>query len=79
MRKVFVKVNAEFDTNGSITPLTIIWEDGTEYQIDKVLDKRRMAATKVGGVGIRYECRIMNQHSYLFYDESNKWFVEAKA
>lgn len=76
-RKVFVEVVARFDTEGNITPLSIKWEDGTVYEIDKVLDKRRAASLKAGGLGIRYTCRILNQQSYLYYEDP-KWFVEGK-
>lgn len=40
-RKVYVEVTARFDTDGNITPLSVKWEDGTVYEIDKVIDKRR--------------------------------------
>ena len=75
--KVYVEVTAKFDINGNITPLAVIWEDGTIYEIDKVVDKRRAASLKAGGIGVRYTCRILGQESYLFY-ENPKWFVEAK-
>ena len=38
-RKVYVEVIARFDTDGNITPLSVKWEDGTVYEIDKVIDK----------------------------------------
>ena len=36
LRKVYVEVTARFDTEGDITPLSVTWEDGTVYTIDKV-------------------------------------------
>ena len=60
-RKVYVEVIARFDTDGNITPLSVKWEDGTVYEIDKVIDKRRAASLKAGGIGMRYTCRILNQ------------------
>ena len=77
IRKVYVAVTARFDVEGNITPLSVTWEDGTFYEIDKVLDKRRAASLKAVGIGMRYTCRILNQESYLFYEEP-RWFVEAK-
>ena len=77
-RKVYVEVIARFDTDGNITPLSVKWEDGTVYEIDKVIDKRRAASLKAGGIGMRYTCRILNQQSYLFYEEP-RWFMEAKS
>lgn len=68
-RKVYVEVIARFDTDGNITPLSVKWENGTVYEIDKVIDKRRAASLKAGGIGMRYTCRILNQQSYLFYEE----------
>lgn len=77
IRKVYVEVTAKFDVDGNITPLSVTWEDGTVYTIDKVVDKRRAASLKAGGIGMRYTCRILGQESYLFYEEP-RWFVEAK-
>ncbi len=76
-RKVFVEVTARFDAEGKITPLSLLWEDGTVYEIDRVLDIRRAASLKAGGIGIRYTVRINGKQSYLFYEEP-RWFVEAK-
>lgn len=77
-RKVYVAVTAEFDPDGTITPLSMVWEDGTTYEIDRVLDIRRAASLKAGGLGIRYTVRILGKETFLYYD-APKWFVEGKA
>ena len=76
MRRVYVKVVAEFDEEGGVHPLSITWEDGRTFEVDRVLDVRREASTKVGGQGIRYTCRILGRETYLFEDDG-RWFVEA--
>lgn len=76
-RKVFVEVTAKFDVDGTITPLSIKWENGAIFEIDKVLDIRRAASLKAGGQGIRYICRINGHQTFLFYEEP-RWFVEGK-
>lgn len=75
-RRVYVEVDAVFDTEGNMTPRAIKWENGRVYAIDKVLDKRRAASLKAGGSGIRYLCRIRGKERFLFYDEP-RWYVEA--
>ena len=65
VRKVYVEVTAKFDTEGNITPLSVTWEDGMVYEIDRILDRRRAASLKAGGIGMRYTCRILGQRSYL--------------
>ncbi len=77
-RKVYVEVTARFDPDGRITPLSLTWEDGTVFEIGRVLDCRRAASLKAGGIGMRYTVRIGNQQSYLYYEDP-RWFVEAKA
>jgi hypothetical protein len=74
-RKKYVEVTARFDTEGRIIPLKILWEDGSSFFVDKVLDIRPAASLKAGGAGIRYTCRINNLEKYLFLEE-NRWFVE---
>lgn len=73
--KVYVEVQVRFDTEGSLTPESIIWEDGRHFQIEKVLDVRPAASLKAGGCGIRYTCRICGREKYLFMEES-RWFIE---
>lgn len=75
MGKVFVQVVAKHDTEGKIQPLSLKWEDGRTFEIDKVLDARQAASLKGGGCGIRYTCRICGKEVYLFCDEG-RWFIE---
>ncbi len=76
-KKVYVKVNADFATDGSLRPRSITWTDEHKYEITRVVQCIRAASTKVGGCGIRYTVVIEGRERYLFRDE-DKWFVEAK-
>lgn len=84
--KVYVKVMASFEENGTILPSAIVWEDGHTYYIDKVMDIRQAAAMRAGGQGDRYTVRINGRQSYLFFERSTnlsgpvigRWFVERK-
>lgn len=74
-RRVNVRVNVHFDIYGAITPRSIVWEDGTIYEIDRVLEVRRAASIKAGGIGTRYTVRIRGHERYLYF-ENPLWFVE---
>ena len=76
-RKVYVRVIAETDEEGSTVPISIMWEDGKNYIIDKVTDIRRAYAKKVGGTAMRYTVKISGKETYVF-SENGKWFVESK-
>mgnify|MGYP000555183185 FL=1 len=76
--KTYVNVMVIYDQDGNVTPLSIEWEDGRIYEIDQVLDVRKAASTKAGGVGMRYTVKIGRSITYLFFDCFNKWFVEKK-
>ena len=73
--KINLKVTADFDLDGRIMPRAIEWEDGRVFTIDRVLDMRRAASLKAGGMGMRYICRIYGKTVALYNDE-NKWFME---
>jgi len=73
--KIYVSVKAVFYPDGGFQPTSLIWEDGHEYAIDKVIDVRRAASLKAGGIGIRYTCKIENKQVYLFLEE-DRWFME---
>ncbi len=84
--KVYVKVTAAFSSDGRLTPLSLLWEDGHEYIIDRILDVRPSAAMKGGGQGDRYTIRSCGKESFLFFERSPKitdanlgrWFVERR-
>ena len=75
--KRYVKVTAVTDEDGRITPVSVEWEDGRVYEIDRVLDRRQAASLKVGGTGMRYLVRIGQATTYLFHEDP-RWYVEAK-
>jgi len=84
--KVYVEVDASFREDGYMLPKSLVWEDGTTYKIDKVIDIRQAAAMKAGGQGDRYTIIINGKQSYLFFERSanlsgnviGRWFVERK-
>lgn len=76
-RKVYVGVELSVSPQGDVRPRTIIFEDGNKYQIDRLRQKCRAHATKVGGTGIRYTVIICNKETYL-YEDDGRGFVEAK-
>jgi hypothetical protein len=76
--KIYVNVVVEHRSDGKKTPREIRFDDGRRFEIDKVTDRRRAAATKVGGTGIRYTIFIHGQERKLFEDDG-LWFVEGIA
>ncbi len=80
MIKKFVSVISKCDTNGHITPLSILWsgKDGDKtFEIDKISDTRQAASLKSGGCGMRYTLTIKGNERYLFFDAvEKKWFIE---
>ena len=76
--KVYVTVMAEFSAEGRLLPKSFVWEDGREYQIDRVKDKRRAASTKAGDVGERYTCMVEGREVFLYYEDNNMWFMEKR-
>lgn len=84
--KVYVAVKADFREDGIMMPREITWEDGTKFEIDRILDIRQAAAMKAGGQGDRYTVRIKGKQSYLYFERSTnqtgnnigRWFVERR-
>ena len=78
--KVYVTVQAKFFPDGrSPVPEVIWWEDGRQYEVDRVTDARRAASQKAGGIGIRYQCSIRGKTVDIYYeDENRRWFMERK-
>ncbi len=84
--KVYVHVKVDFREDGIMLPRKITWEDGREYEIDRVSDIRQAAAMRAGGQGDRYTIYVQGKQSYLFFERSpnqtgnciGRWFVERR-
>ena len=70
-------VTSRTDEDGMTVPLSVTWEDGRVYEIDRVLDARQASSLKVGGNGMRYLVRIGHAETFLYF-ENPRWFVEEK-
>ena len=77
-RKVYVTVTAVHNSDGSCRPKKITFDNGSTYEIDRLIQKCPAASTRAGGNGIRYTVRIRGQETYLFDEQNGYWFVEAK-
>jgi hypothetical protein len=84
--KVYVEVVASFDFNGRLMPLSLTWEDGRQYTIERVIAVHPAPALKAGGQGDRYTIQVQGRDKYLFFERSaslkgnklGRWFVERK-
>ena len=84
--KVYVDVTARFNSEGVLIPLSLTWEDGEEFEIDRVTDMRLAGAMKGGCQGDRYTIWVRGIQSYLFFERNHsltgnnlgRWFVERR-
>lgn len=84
--KVYVDVTAKFNSDGFLIPISLTWEDGHVFEIDRVTDVRQAAAMKAGGQGDRYTIWVRGKQSYLFFERNcsltgnnlGRWFVERR-
>ena len=83
MKRVYVEMLVKYAKDGTMMPAVIKWEDGHNYEIDRVLDIRR-AASEAGSMGVRYTVRIMGRERRLFFEDTYsetgkpRWFVESE-
>ena len=78
--KVYVDVIARFNSEGVLIPLSLTWEDGEKFDIDRITDIRQAAAMKAGGQGDRYtiwDLFFERNHS-LTGNNLGRWFVERR-
>jgi len=75
--KVAVDVAAMCYSTGGVEPYALWWEDGTQYEVDRILERERAASLKAGIIGMRYKVSILGRETYLFRDD-DLWFMERK-
>lgn len=75
--KHYVEVVSSTDREGRITPLRIIWDDGTCYDITEITACNRSYSRAARRLVVRYAVRVRDHATYLYFEEP-RWFVEAK-
>lgn len=79
LRKVLVEVTAKFSREGGIKPLSLVWEDGRTFCVDRVIAAERAPARVSALLPVRYTCVISGKERWLYYEpEKERWFVEAR-
>ena len=68
-KKVIVGVMVKVSPEGEIRPINITYTDGITYEIDRLKQRCRAHATKVGGTGIRYTIVVGKKETSHFEDE----------
>ena len=74
MRKVPVGVLAQFDAEGRLLPMSVTWENGRVYHIDRVLGMR---VSRMNRDNHRYDVVIHAQQTCL-YRTGDLWYMEAE-
>lgn len=78
MVKHYVKCVHMTDTDGVVTPLCVIWDDGRTFKIDRVLARHGMRQTRFSGTGTRYTVQLGHHVTYLYRAGDGRWYVEVK-
>ena len=86
-KRVYVKVNSDFDATGAVTPRAIVWADGRSFRIDAVRDFRPASDSEGGRAGDCYTVIIRGEERQLFFERTRsmygarlgRWWVECGA
>ena len=73
----FVEVTARFDIFGNIMPVSIMWEDGTVYDIDNVLTHKNVDGLQKNSVATMFIVIIKEEQKCIFLD-NGRWYVKPK-
>jgi len=79
--KVYVAVTAHYSVDGVISPQSFVWEDGENYEVDRILSVCPAASLKGGGAGMRYTIRVRGRVTFMFLEEDGgiyRWFMERR-
>ena len=85
-RRIYVKVNSDFDVTGAVTPRVITWKDGRTFKIDSIRDFRPASTIETGRVGDCYTVLIRGEEKQLYFEKTNsifggrlgRWWVEVQ-
>ena len=70
---VYVDITARINKDGQIFPLSLIWQDGREFPVDRLLNTVPSVLPQ-GGEALCFICLIKGKRKEL-YLRDGKWFV----
>ena len=84
--KIYINVRTAFDRDGRMRPLSLEWEDGRVFPIDRVGEIHTESARFSSSIGDRYTVWIHGCKRFLFFERSDRlpgqrigrWFMERK-
>ena len=77
----YVSVVADYSPDGTVSPVSVRFEDGPAFAVTKIISAIRMSMTKHNGTETRYYVRIGEREHYLYFEDARlsvapRWFVE---
>ncbi|AEY65436.1 hypothetical protein [Clostridium sp. BNL1100] len=76
LEKLYLEVNATYLLDGSIRPISFIWEDDQKYVISKVIDCTPGQSLKNYTAGLKYKCQVGNKNFSLFFEtDTTRWYI----
>ena len=69
-RRVYVTMNVQVNPDGVVRPKSMIWEDGEEYEVDRV---KRVVPTEDG---TRYTLLIDGRENTFVDSGSRGWYTD---
>lgn len=73
--KRYIKVSVICETDGTMIPKQIIWDESRSYPIDAVTDIRAENAGQ-NDKKLKYTCLIWGKRKTLYYG-NKRWYIEA--
>ena len=68
--KVYVDVTEEYISDG-VVPRSFVWEDGTHYDVDKILCIYPSEILKASNFKYRYTIRIGERKTFMYLEDDN--------
>lgn len=83
-KRIYVRVNSDFDPTGFMQPRAVIWSDGRVFSIEEIRDFRPAATISPDLAGDCYTVIINGEEKHLFFERGDdrfpcrfgRWFVE---
>lgn len=66
-----------FPKEGGMRPLSVVWEDGRTFTVNKTLRIGREAAHTGAALPVRFLCVVEGKTRPLYFEpQAQRWFVE---